>query len=223
LVGKSHTRRQLGKPRNRREGNIKMNLTGLDSSVSGYGQAGGSFEDGNAHFGFIKCREFRNMLSTHSLLERDCELCCTWCINYEVRHVWTDGRKESGTNKAMSLFIVHGGLGWLAMETYELQSALLSLTIRLVSLERSVYTVRYTQEMEKLPPENTANCLAAWMMTQVTQLSGFGSLMLHTVLTACWLLHLTKLLNSVEPEINTVCGAWWCLRFLGKTNTKFCK
>ena len=193
--------------RNRKEDNIKINLTGLDSSVSGYGQAGGSFEGGNAHFGFTKSRELRNMLSTHSLLESDCGLCCTWYINYKVRHVWTDGGKESGTNKAMSLFIVHGGLVWLAMETYELQSALLSLTIRLVCLRGSVCTVRYTEEMEKLPPENTANCLATWMMTQVTHLSGFSSLMSHTFLTACWLLDFTKLLNSVAPEINTVCGA----------------
>lgn len=145
------------------------------------------------------------------------------CINYKIRHVLTDGRKESGTNKAMSLFIVHGGLGWLAMETYELQSALLSLTIRLVCLQHSVCTVRYTQEMEKLPPENTANCLATWMMTQVTHLSGFGSLRFHTVLTTCWLLHFTKLFNSVAPERNTVCGVWWCLQFLGKPNVKFCK
>jgi hypothetical protein len=147
----------------------------------------------------------------------------SWCMNCKVRHVWTDGRKESGINKAMSLSIVHGGLGWLAMETYELQSALLSLTIRLVCLQRCVCTVRYTREMEKLPPENTANCLAAWMMTQVTHLSGFGSLRFHTVLTACWLLHFTTLLNSVAPERNTVRGAWWCLRFLGKPSAKFCK
>jgi len=147
----------------------------------------------------------------------------SWCINYKVRHVWTDRRKESGTNKAMSLFIVHGGLGWLAMETYELQSALLSLTIRLVCLQHSVCTVRYTQEMEKLLPENTANCLAAWMMTRVTYLSGFSSLKIHTIVTACWLLHFTELLNSAAPERNAVCGAWWCLRFHGKLNAKFCK
>jgi len=46
------------------------------------------------------------------------------------------------------------------METYELQSALLSLTIRLVCLQRSVCAARYTREMEKLSPENTADCLA---------------------------------------------------------------
>jgi hypothetical protein len=71
LVGKSQTRRQLAKPNHRREDNMKINLTGLDSSVSGYGQAGGSFKDGNAHFVCIKHREFCNMLSTHSMLERD--------------------------------------------------------------------------------------------------------------------------------------------------------
>jgi hypothetical protein len=77
LVGKSETKRQLGKPRYRREENIKINLTGLDSSVSGYGPAGGSFEDGNAYFLFIKSREFRSILSTQSLLEKNPVLRCT--------------------------------------------------------------------------------------------------------------------------------------------------
>jgi hypothetical protein len=70
LVGKSQTRRQLDKSRHRREDNIKINLTGLNSSVSSYGQTGGSFEDGNAYFAFIKCRELRNIMSTHSFFER---------------------------------------------------------------------------------------------------------------------------------------------------------
>jgi hypothetical protein len=68
LFGKSQTRRQLGKPRHRREDNITINLRGLDSFVSGYWQAGGSFEDDNSRVGFIKCREIRKMLSIHSLL-----------------------------------------------------------------------------------------------------------------------------------------------------------
>ena len=150
-------------------------------------------------------------------------LSTSWCINYKERHVRTDGRKDSGPNKVMSLFIVYGGLGWLTMETYKLQSALLSLTIRLVRLQRCVYTVCYTQEMEKLPPGNTANCLAAWMMTQVTRLSGFVSLMFHTILRSCCLLSFTKLLNSVVPERNAVCVSWWRVGFLGKPKAEFCK
>jgi len=47
------------------------------------------------------------------------------------------------------------------METYELQSALLSLTIRLVCLQRSVCTVRYTQETEKLPSEKHGELLSS--------------------------------------------------------------
>ena len=33
MVGKSHTKRQLGKPRNRREDNISINITGLGTAV----------------------------------------------------------------------------------------------------------------------------------------------------------------------------------------------
>jgi hypothetical protein len=63
--GRPEGKRPLGRPRRRRQDNIKMDLReigfggcGLDSLCSVYGQVAGSCEHGNEPSGSIKCGEF---------------------------------------------------------------------------------------------------------------------------------------------------------------------
>jgi len=66
LVGKPKGKRPLGRPRCRRENNIKMDESsgsgmwghGLDRDGSGQGQLAGTCECGNELLGSIKCGEF---------------------------------------------------------------------------------------------------------------------------------------------------------------------
>jgi hypothetical protein len=64
LVGKPEGKRQLGRPRRRLEGSIKMDLqeVGLAAWIGfswlRIGSGGGHFEFGNEHSGSIKCGEF---------------------------------------------------------------------------------------------------------------------------------------------------------------------
>ena len=77
LVGKPVGMRPLGRPRRRKEDNIKMDLRelgwrhGLDQSGSGQGQVAGCCEYGDEPSGSIKCREFFEYLRTFELLRKD--------------------------------------------------------------------------------------------------------------------------------------------------------
>jgi hypothetical protein len=66
LVEKPEGKRQLGRPRRRRENNIRKHLReicGLDASGSGYNQVEGPCEHGNEPFDSIKGGKFLDYLS----------------------------------------------------------------------------------------------------------------------------------------------------------------
>jgi hypothetical protein len=77
FVGNPERKKPLGRSRNRRKRNIKLDFKNrmgwcrLDSAVSGQGQSASSSEQSNKLLGSIKCWELLEKLSNYQLRRKD--------------------------------------------------------------------------------------------------------------------------------------------------------